>query len=925
MLRGGCRLGLGFGLGLVVLAVVGTTLPTAASAGVADRAPGSPTQLTVDDDPHPLGVEGAPQFGWVVRDRDRSEVQTGYELRVFARAVGRGADRPVWSSGRVRSTEQASVGAPGLVLHAGAAYSWTVRTWDRAGRVGPFAPRATFEVGLADGDWHADWIRRVGDTSQVNEDYALLRRSIAVTSSPVTRARIYAGAGQQFDLRVNGVRVAHGPSYAYPDESYYQVTDLTRAVRAGRPNVVAAIAHWSTPGQGRPASVPGFIARVVIEHADGSVQTTVTDARWRGHAGPWLPSTLRNDEGDYVESIDARRLPTGWDAPGFDDRAWSPAVVLGAHPTAPFSHLVAARTHIVEHPVRPVRLTRPDGAVVVDLGTVQAATPVVRFRHGRAGRAVKIVAGYLLDPNGHVSTTRGVQDTDMHFDYVERDGVQEFHPFGYLGFRYLEVDGAGERLTAADVGARNRHAWFPDENAASFHTSNPAIDAVWRLARHSSLNASQEQFVDTPTREKGAFQDPFDSPVVMAAFGDRALTAQALRDVARSQARYWPDGRVNVVYPNGDGARDIPDATEQYVGWVWQTYLTTGDRTQLAALYPVVRNIADYVARAIDPVTGLVTYLPGGGDDYLHGLVDWPPQMRYGYDVGTAARTTENILAVDVFRRVGAMAAVLGRAAGEVALQADRTRALTAAIDTRLRRPDGVFVDGLEADGSPSAHASQLANAYAVAYGVATDRLPTIAQALVAAKNRMGVSTFSTLLTALHATGHDDALVAAITDPRRPGYARILHEGGTYIWESWDARRTGDSESHAWGSPVLNVLQDDVLGVRVDRPGAAHVAIALPHLTLRAAGRVATQRGPIPIAWSRTRRGDVRLAVTIPANVTASVALPARDVRGVRESGRRLAHDPGVTRVGAHHGRVVVHLGSGRYGFAVSGDAASGQ
>ena len=201
-----------------------------------------------------------------------------------------------------------------------------------------------------------------------------------------------------------------------------------------------------------------------------------------------------------------------------------------------------------------------------------------------------------------------------------------------------------------------------------------AVDAVWRLARHSALNASQEQFVDTPTREKGAFQDPFDSPVVMAAFGDRAMTFQALRDVARSQVRYWPDGRVNNVYPNGDGKRDIPDATEQYVGWVWQTYLTTGDRTQLAALYPVVRNIADYVARAIDPTTGLVTRLPGGGEDYLYGLVDWPPQMRYGYDVGTAARTTENILAVDVFRRVGQMAA-RARPAGARGRRCRRQRA----------------------------------------------------------------------------------------------------------------------------------------------------------------------------------------------------------------------------------------------------------
>jgi alpha-L-rhamnosidase len=80
----------------------------------------------------------------------------------------------------------------------------------------------------------------------------------------------------------------------------------------------------------------------------------------------------------------------------------------------------------------------------------------------------------------------------------------------------------------------------------------------------------------------------------------------------------------------------------------------------------------------------------------------------------------------------------------------------------------------------------------------------------------MGVSTFS----ALRAGGRDDALVRAITDPDRPGCARILRESGTCIWESWDARQTGDSESGAWGSPVLEALQQDILGVRVDTPGA---------------------------------------------------------------------------------------------------------
>jgi len=906
---------------VVVAAATTVGVSTSAVAG-ADRSPGAPTLLTVDDDGAPLAVEGAPQFGWVDTDPHRGEIQTAYELVVSELPIGSGVARVVWDSGQVRSRQQAYVHAPGLKLQSDRAYSWTVRTWDRSDRSGPFARPARFDVGLADGDWHADWVRRPGAPNTEFEDYSLVRKEISVGSSPIVRARAYVSAGQQYDLRVNGVRVAHGPSFAYPDEQYYEVTDITRQLVAGTTNVVGVVTHWSTPGKGRPASVPAFIAHVTIDHADGTRQVITSDATWRTHLGPWLPGPFRGDpgnSGDFIEHVDGRLDPVGWDRPGFNDRGWQPAQVIGAHPTAPFLHLYAARTHIVEQKVLPVSLRRlANGAYIADFGAVIAATPVVELHHGQSGRAVSVLGGYLLDPNGQVSRTRGIQQTDMHWYYDERAGLQEFRPFGYLGYRYLEVDGADETLTATDIVSYARHASMPDLHAASFKTSNPAVDAVWNVAAHSALFGSQEEFIDTPTREHGAFMDPFDSSVTMAAFDERALTFEALRDFARSQARYWPDGRVNVVYPNGDGGRDIPDSTEAYVGWVWLVYDTTGDLSQLASLYPVVKNISDYVDRAIDPKTGLVTYLPGGGaagSAYRYGLVDWPPHMRYGYDIATAARTTENVLAVDVFERVAAMAQALGRPAGEATTELARAARLTSAIHARLRRPGGVLVDGLEANGTQSKHASQIANAYALAFGlVPSAQVKTVADYVVSLGNSLGVSTFANLLIGLHNAGRDDALITAITDPNRPGYAHILKEGATYLWESWDARQTGDSESHGFGSPVLTVLQNNVLGVTVTEPGAARVNVQTPDLnTMAATGVYVTQRGRIPISWNRAGPGHFSLDVTIPDNVTATLHIPATNLRDVSDGHHPLTHDPGITAIATAPGQVELTVGSGHY------------
>jgi len=161
--------------------------------------------------------------------------------------------------------------------------------------------------------------------------------------------------------------------------------------------------------------------------------------------------------------------------------------------------------------------------------------------------------------------------------------------------------------------------------------------------------------------------------------------------------------------------------------------------------------------------------------------------------------------------------------------------------------------------------------------------------------------------------------VNALTDPKRPGYAQILKEGATFTWESWDARQTGDSESHGWGSTVLAVLQDDVLGVRVTAPGAAHVDIAVPETTLtRAAGVVATQRGHVSVKWTRAAPGQETVDVTIPADVTATLSIAGTGVAGVSEGGRSVVGDPGVTTPHVVRDKVVMTVGSGHFLFSSS-------
>ncbi|MGH9017217.1 MAG: family 78 glycoside hydrolase catalytic domain [Acidimicrobiales bacterium] len=888
--------------------------PTPAAATSA-AAPGPPRRLLVVGTQEPVGVDPDDvRFAWEVGDARRGARQTGYRI-VVTTAPGRGTPSTVWDSAHVASARQAFVAYGGRTLAPDTAYRWRVATRDAGGAWSPFSEMAAFTTGLREGDWRAVWLEPSAHDPQPDR-HTYVRTTAAVAGRAVARATAYVAAAHKYQLWVNGTEVDTGPSFCYPDEQYYQATDVTTHVRAGQRNAIGLLHHWYGAGQGRPVSAPVVLVQLSIEFTDGSRQVVGSDGSWRQHPAEWLPGPYRNTDGaDFVENIDGRATPVGWAAASFDDGSWTAPTVLGPVGTAPFTHLYALRTRITEHRVAPASVrTLDSGAVVVDFGKIYAARPEVTFRAGVSGRTVAMHVGYLLDPDGEVSTVHGTQGTNLQFSYIQRHGAQTFRPFTFLGFRYLQIDDPGETLWPAQISALARHTTMPGVPAATLTSSLSMIDDVWDLTSRSALYTSQEQFIDTPTREKGPFlwDGANESQVAMRAFGEQNLTWQALRDFARSQKRYWPDGRLNAVYPNGDGGRDFPTFTEMYPEWVWRYYLNTGDIDTLTSLRETLENVSAYLQGNVDPVTGLITgpVLGSNGDPV------------YGYDLSTVADGTINVMGVNAFRRIGQALSLLGDAPA-AAVHAGRSASLASAVNTRLVRTDGVYIDGLHADGSPSTHASQQVNASALAYGVVPATRVAAVGAYVAG---LGLSVSPDhgleLLRALHAAGRDGHLVSLLTDTAIPGWAHIVSVGGTFTWEVWTpSDDIGDSMSHGWGSCALVALQEVVLGVMAETPPAPGGTTALdvrpPPAGIEAAGQFPTVAGPGRVSWRRPGNA-VELDLGVPANAGARVHLPASTPGQVTEGGRRLADAPGVTVAAVRPGDVTVVVGAGTYRFRVT-------
>jgi alpha-L-rhamnosidase len=901
----------------------GISFPTGGSISptTGGSPPLAPTDLNVADRLQPINVQGNPQFGWVPNDPDGNEYQTAYEIQVT-----RASDSvSVWDSGKIPSSIESFVPYAGPALDAGKTYTWTVRTWDRSDQASPWASSASFDTGLGDADWQASWIRR---TTTEPDDYTLARREVTIGKSPVTRARAYVSAYHQYELRLNGTVVDRGPAFSYLGEGYYQTTDITSQVQAGSPLAIGIIYHWYGAGKGRPAAQPGLLARLVVEHADGTKEVILTDTNWHvRRASQWQTGTptrslLLNLSQEYVEQIDSTQVPNGWDQPGYVDTAspWTSPQVVGVHPAGAFTHLTGQEPRVVRRVVTPASVkTLSDGAVVADFGTVMPARPDVQFQSGVSGRMLNILTGYELTSDGHVSSaTNATQETNMSFTYTESDGVQEFLPFTYLGWRYLQISAPGEALSSSNISAIVEHSDPPPQYAATFTTSDATVNAVFDLMQRSALYSAQQQFVDTPTREKGQFLGDAAniSYATMLGLGERSLTRKALREFMASQVHYWPDGRLNAVYPNGDGQRDIPDYTERFPNWLLQYYQTTCDSALLADAHDTAQNVAEYVWKYVDTTTGLVTNLAGGSGQYQYGIIDWPASQRFGYDTNTTVRTTVNILAVDVMRSMAAIATALGRPASEVSLYQGRADQLTTAINAKLRRSDGIYIDGLTSAGKQSAHASQIANSYAVAFGVApSSSWSPIATYIAGLGMQQGPMTAHWLLKALNDAGKPDQVLARLTDQTGLGWARTLSQGGTFTWESWTAPTEGFSESHGWGAQALVDIVESLLGLSITGPGASTIQIALPATGLTFAnGTVRTERGAVQINWQRQTNGGLQLDITIPVNVGASVVLPITKPANTSASGAGqptfLAEDP------AH---AIYSVGSGQSSFIVAG------
>jgi alpha-L-rhamnosidase len=843
--------------------------------------PNPPFNLRSFDKQNPIGTNDKPYFGWYLSDPDTNEIQSAYQIIISSSLANLKANKAdIWDSKKTGSRKQNYIYPENISLKAATTYYWKVRCWDKDGNASSYSAPANFTTGLlSNKDWtSAQWIKR---DSKDNDDYTYFRKKTNLPNKTIKKAIAYVSACHSYELYVNGQFVGKGFNNHYPQYSYYNAWDVTTLLNKNSENLLACLTHWYGGGQGRATGSRGMILKTIIEYTDGTQTVIGSDKSWKQtQASQWLlGQPQRNGEGvGRVESVDSRKAIANWNKVNLNDSNWKNATEIGSHPTAPWTGtLQSDLTRVIEKEIKAKSIQNlGNGKYVIDLGKIYAGSFKIAFNERTPGDTIKMLGGYTLNNDGTVSPKLN-QSTNLSFKYIPSGNNSVFNPNVYFGMRYLQIDNAPNDLNQNNVSFISRHFEL-DPSRSSFETSNEMLNKTWELMAHTLILGAQEDFVDTPTREKGAFLlDSWSQAVpCMSVMYDRTMNMRVLNEFLQSQDQYWPDGRLNAVYPNVDGGRDIPDFTQAYLLWAWDYYTQTGNIEFLKSNYSRLKKIADYVDTYKNSNTGLIHQLKGGKGPYEFGIIDWPSTMRYGYDMTVDSRTVIDAYAYEDFNLISKIAAVLGNDADKT-LYTSKAEAIKKAINSQLINSNGVYIDGISNNQNASTHVSQHANILPYALNIVPEaNKKQVIDEIKKQKMSIGMVCLRWLPESLGLADEGKHLIDLYTNPEWDGWAKTITLGGTATWESWDANTTNQSMSHPWGAVGLLAMQNYILGIKALAP--QHEKIQIKPLWFGdkltyAKGTYPTDKGDIKVDWSYTNN-KYHLKISVPVNCTTKVYLP---------------------------------------------------
>ena len=884
----------------------------------------SPVYLRCEYRVDPLGIDqNQPRLSWQVQSATRGAEQSACQILVASSpALLQQNKGDLWDTGRRPSSETIGTAYAGAPLVSGEHCFWKVCVWNQYGQPAWSQP-AEWSMGLLQpDDWKASWIgydeERVPTIPKSTNTFLspppYLRSTFAATA-PVVRATLYASALGLVEAHVNGHRISDDfftPGWTdYAKRVHYRAYDVTSLIHPGTNAWGAILADgWYSGyvGFGGHRDFYGTHPRVrlqlQLDYADGSHAVLASGPDWKASTGPLLASDFLKGE-----TYDARRELTGWDTPAYDDSTWHGVVAdsevqpfMQAHPGPPVRVIGEFKAKSITEP-------KP-GVYVLNLGQNFAGFARLKVA-GQPGQQITLRFAERLNPDGTIYTTnlRLARSTDTYV--CKGTGVETWQPhFTFHGFQYIEITGLGHKPSQDTVVGLALSSDTPV--VGSFACSDPMLNQL-----HNNIYWTQRaNFIDIPTDcpqrdERLGWTGDAQVYIRTATLNcdDQAFYTKWLADLDEDGQR--ADGEFPMVAPvkvaGDDGGPAWADAG---VICPWTVYAVYGDRQILEREYPAMTRFIAFCQNRSKP-----DLLP---PDQYHCFGDW---------LSINADTPHDVICTAYFaystKLTARAAEVLGKTE-DAAKYNDLFNRLKAAFNQAYVTDDGRVAGDTQCG-------------YVLALGfdlLDGERAQLAAQHLVDNIEQRGwhLSTgfigTKDLMLVLSKIGRNDVAWRLVHNDTFPSWGFSIKHGATSIWERWDGwtpekgfQDPGmNSFAHYSFGAVYQWMVENIGGIRSEGVAYRHILIA-PQLdngtnnpVTHASTSLDTIRGRIATAWRRDG-ANLTLDVTIPANTTATVWVPARSGGKVTEGGRPAESSPGVKFLRREAGREVYAVAAGEYDF----------
>lgn len=782
-----------------------------------------------------------------------------------------------------------------------------------AWKVSP-SPPANWTGAVAD---ISDWGTAQPSGANVHNDPrpsepAMLLRTEFDARGPIASARLYATALGAYDMRINGERVSDAllaPEMTVArDHLLYQSYDVTGLVTPGANALAAMVGDgwyaspfgWRIERYGFGPAPRRLRAQLRLDYADGSSEWIATGPDWRIAPSPILKSEIYDGE-----TYDARLERAGWDRPGFDDSGWAQAKV-GETPDA---RLVAQTSPAlkVAGTRHAVAISGPQpGRYVFDFG--QNFSGWVRIRAtGPAGTTITAKFAELLNPDGtaDLSNLRLAKAADSFT--LAGSGEEVFEPhFTYHGFRYVEVAGYPGVPNADDIEGVVVHSACRETGTMTFADA-PLLQTIWQNALWSQRSNFFSVPTDCPQRdERMGWMGDIQVFLDAAAF-NMEVDPFIRRFLLEARAAQRPDGAYPIVVPQPLSFPDVVTAGWSEAGIIlpWQLWQRYGDTAVIDENWAAMEGWMDFVAR--------------GNPDHVWrndrglDLGDWLSVDAIKPDDETTPRV---VCATAYWAWSAALMAEMADATGR-ADDAERYRDLRAAIGQAFAA-EFVAADGTAGNGS---QASQVLALFMDL--VPADRRDAAAGVLAADIRRRGMKLSTGflgtpyILDVLADAGRLGEVAGLLLQTGYPSWGYMPEKGATTMWERWNGD-TGDlsmnSYNHYAFGAIVGFFYRRLAGIAPAAPGFRRIA-ARP-LWLPQIGRVSARYDSLVGQIETSTEGDgerlTRFALSIPANTTAEVELPAGDWHA---GGQALEAHPAIRALTNDGTATRFEVGAGRYDF----------